>query len=73
MSKFRSMDGREVIAEFEKFGFSVVRTEGSHHVMKKDGHRNLLSVPVHGHKPVKRGTLGGLIRAAGLTPDDFFC
>ena len=66
------MTGREVIAEFEKFGFAVVRIEGSHHIMKKDGHKNLLSVPVHGHKAVKRGTLGGLIRAAGLTPDLFF-
>lgn len=72
MSNFRSMDGREVIAEFEKFGFSVVRIDGSHHIMKKEGYRNLISVPVHGHKAVKRGTLGGLIRAAGLTLEDFY-
>ena len=71
MSKIPSIDGRAAISIFEKFGFSVARIRGSHHVMKKDGHRDLLSVPVHGHDPLKRGLLKGLISDAGLTVDEF--
>ena len=72
MSKLPSIDGHQAIAEFEKFGFSVVRITGSHHMMKKQGHRFILAVPVHGHKALKPGTLRGLIKAAGLTPEAMF-
>jgi predicted RNA binding protein YcfA (HicA-like mRNA interferase family) len=39
--------------------------------MKREGHRYLLSVPVHAGKTLKQGTLRGLIRAAGITPEQF--
>lgn len=56
---------------FERAGFALVRISGSHHIMKRDGHPFLLSVPVHGSDPVKRGTLRSLIRDAGLTVEEF--
>jgi predicted RNA binding protein YcfA (HicA-like mRNA interferase family) len=31
----------------------------------------VLAVPIHGKKAIKRGTLRSLIRAAGLTRDEF--
>ena len=39
--------------------------------MTKRGHVLLLSVPVHQGKNVKPGTLRTLIRAAGLTVEQF--
>lgn len=71
MSDLPPVDGKTAIKVFEAWGFSVVRVKSSHHVMKKEGHRNLLTVPVHGAKPLKKGTLRGLIKAAERTVDDF--
>jgi predicted RNA binding protein YcfA (HicA-like mRNA interferase family) len=68
MSKLPKVNGREA---FTKAGFSVARTTGSHHIMKKDGHRNVLSVPVHASTDLKPGTLRSLIKASGLTVDEF--
>lgn len=71
MAKLPSISGNEVTAAFSQLGFEEVRVESSHHVLKKKGHRFLLSVPVHGKEPVAKGTLRALIRGAGITPDQF--
>lgn len=67
----RSFKGWEVVRAFEEAGFVVVRTNGSHHIMKRQGTEGTISVPVHAGKDVKKGTLNGLIRAAGMSQDDF--
>ncbi|NQT13219.1 MAG: type II toxin-antitoxin system HicA family toxin [Planctomycetes bacterium] len=71
MPDLPSISGREAVRAFERAGFSLDRVKGSHHILKKPGHRNALSVPVHGNKNVKKGTLRALIKAAGLTEDEF--
>lgn len=71
MSDLPRVTGPETVSAFEKLGFVVARISGSHHVMKKQGHRYNLSVPVHGNKIVKRGTLRSLISDAGITVEDF--
>ena len=59
------------VAAFEKLGFFVERIKGAHHNMKREGHPYVLTVPVHGNKPVAAGTLRALIRAAGITVQEF--
>lgn len=71
MSDVPSLSGSQAIDAFRRHGFEVVRTTGSHHIMKKDGHSSTLSVPVHGHQSLKRGTLRGLIRLSGLSIAEF--
>ena len=71
MPELPSVDGKRVVSAFENAGFEVVRITGSHHVMRRDGHRFVLSVPIHGKKAVKPGTLRGLIRGSGLTVEEF--
>jgi predicted RNA binding protein YcfA (HicA-like mRNA interferase family) len=71
MSDLPVVTGEQSLSAFRKFGFSVVRIKGSHHTMKKPGHRYNLTVPVHGGKNLKKGTLRGLIAAAGITVEDF--
>ncbi len=66
MSELPAVSGREAIRAYQTVGFKVVRIEGSHHILKKPGHPFVLSIPVHGNKPLKRGTLRRLIRDAGL-------
>jgi predicted RNA binding protein YcfA (HicA-like mRNA interferase family) len=39
--------------------------------MKREGHPNTVSVPVHAGQTIKKGTLHGLIRLSGLTRDEF--
>jgi predicted RNA binding protein YcfA (HicA-like mRNA interferase family) len=62
---------REVIRALEKAGFYISRTRGSHHQMKKPGHRYLVSVPQHGPTTIKSGTLRAIINGAGLTKAQF--
>lgn len=69
MAVLRPLSGKDVVRLFETFGWSVARQRGSHVVMTKDGEMATLSVPLH--KEVARGTLRSLIRAAGLTVDEF--
>jgi predicted RNA binding protein YcfA (HicA-like mRNA interferase family) len=72
MAELPSVDGRTAIRAFERAGFVLVRVaKSSHHILKRDGHPYLLSVPVHGGKPLKPGLLRGLIRDAGLTVEEF--
>ncbi|MEO6196743.1 MAG: type II toxin-antitoxin system HicA family toxin [Dehalococcoidia bacterium] len=61
--------GREVVAAFEKAGFTVARQRGSHIIMTKPGWAVTLSVP--DHRQLRAGTLRSLIRQAGLTVDEF--
>ena len=71
MPELPSVPGKAVIAAFGKIGFELDRVRGSHHVLKKDGHLFVLTVPVHGNEPIKKGTLRRLIRDAGITKEEF--
>lgn len=71
MSKLPSIQASVAIKAFEKAGFYQSSADGSHRTLRKEGYRFILTVPVHGSKPLKRGTLRGLIRAAGLSVDEF--
>ena len=61
MSDVPSVSGERAVSAFARLGFTVVRISGSHHIMKKPGHRYNLSVPVHKGKTIKKGTLRSLI------------
>jgi len=59
------------VRAFGKAGFYLDRITGSHHILKKDGHRHRLSIPVHKGKTVGVGLLKSQMDAAGLTVDEF--
>ncbi|MBI2827223.1 MAG: type II toxin-antitoxin system HicA family toxin [Planctomycetia bacterium] len=71
MSKLPAVSGAAAVQAFSKAGFVVTRVTGSHYIMKRDGHRFILTVPVHSNRNLKPGTLRALIRAAGLSVDEF--
>ena len=56
----------DAVRAMEKAGFQVIR-QGKHIVMS-DGAR-LVTVPRH--NPIKAFTMGGIVRDAGLTVDEF--
>ena len=63
------MSGRKAVRAFERLGWQVARQRGSHIILIKEGQTATLSVP--DHKEVAKGTLRSLIRAAGITVDEF--
>jgi predicted RNA binding protein YcfA (HicA-like mRNA interferase family) len=71
MSDLPNVTGDEACSAFGTFDFQLDRVRGSHHILKKSGHVNVLSVPIHGKKPLKKGTLRSLIRDAGITVEEF--
>jgi len=54
------------VRALQKAGFRVVRQ--SKHIVMSDGTR-ILTIPRH--DPVNAFTLGGIVRDAGLTPEEF--
>jgi predicted RNA binding protein YcfA (HicA-like mRNA interferase family) len=54
------------VRALEKAGFAVIRQ--SSHIVMSDGSR-LLTIPRH--NPVNAFTMGGIVRDAGLTVDEF--
>ena len=61
--------GREAANAFQKAGWQPIGQVGSHLVLVKPGVRANLSVPQH--KELSVGTLRSLIRAAGMTVEEF--
>lgn len=66
-----AVSGKQVIAALEKDGWYVKRIRGSHHVLRHPDIPDAIPVPVHGSRPIKRGTLASILRTAGISRDDF--
>ena len=69
MADLPTLSGREVVRVFARAGWQMVRQRGSHMILIKPGHMATLSVP--DHREIAKGTLRSLIRASGLTVDEF--
>lgn len=55
------MTGKEAIKVLQKHGYLLDHVSGSHHIMKKAGATSV-SVPVHGKKDIRIGTLRSIER-----------
>jgi predicted RNA binding protein YcfA (HicA-like mRNA interferase family) len=69
MTKLPIISGREAVRAFSRAGWVERRQVGSHVPMEKTGQRATLSVPLH--PELDKGLLRRLIRAAGMTADEF--
>lgn len=69
MTRLPVISGQQCVRALEKAGFYVTRRRGSHIIMRRDDPFARTSVP--GHKTLKRGTLRGIIKDAGLTVEEF--
>jgi predicted RNA binding protein YcfA (HicA-like mRNA interferase family) len=63
------ISGREARRVFEKVGWVFDRQRGSHMILTSPGVPVNLSIP--DHRVLDRGLLRGLIRDAGMSPDEF--
>lgn len=69
MGRLGNIAGKEAVKAFGCAGWVKAGQVGSHVVMIKSGERTNLSIPQH--KELSVGTLRALIRAAGMTVDEF--
>jgi len=63
----RDVDGEVAARALRRLGFDDVRQTGSHRIMRKES----LTVVVTMHRPIKPGTLKGLLEQAGVTVEAF--
>lgn len=70
-AKLPAVNGKQVIRALEAHGWHVKRIRGSHHVMRHPTIPDAIPVPVHGSRPIKRGTLGNILKVAGLSREEF--
>ena len=69
MASLRVVSGKQAVDAFCKDGWNIDRQKGGHVILLKPGRMASLSVPQH--KELAPGTLRSLIRAAGMTVDQF--
>jgi predicted RNA binding protein YcfA (HicA-like mRNA interferase family) len=63
------VSGAEAVRRFERVGWFVARTRGSHVILAHPAACSRLSVPQH--RELDRGLLRALIRASGMTVEEF--
>jgi predicted RNA binding protein YcfA (HicA-like mRNA interferase family) len=61
------VSGAEAIRVLERLGFAIVRQRGSHIVLR----RGSSGCVVPNHRELKAGTLVGILKQAGVSPDEF--
>lgn len=60
------MTGKDVVRRLLAEGWELDRISGSHHIFKKG--KRTVTVPVHGSKDLKAGTLNNIQKQAGWKP-----
>jgi predicted RNA binding protein YcfA (HicA-like mRNA interferase family) len=69
VAKLPRVTGQEMVGFLQREGFKLLRVRGSHHYLAKGELRT--SVPVHGNRPLKIGTLRGILRDVQMSPTEF--
>ena len=67
MPKLPVVSGADVVRTLESLGFVVTRQRGSHIMMR----RSSSGCVVPNHRELKIGTLVGVLKQAGVSPEEF--
>jgi predicted RNA binding protein YcfA (HicA-like mRNA interferase family) len=71
VSQLPAVTGKQLLKILEGEGWYVKRIRGSHHILRHPTIPDALPVPVHGNQSIKRGTLGNILRTAGISREEF--
>jgi predicted RNA binding protein YcfA (HicA-like mRNA interferase family) len=66
MPRIPGISQRDAVKVFEKLGYRIARQSG--HIVMSNGKTRLV---IPRHNPINAITMGGIAKAAGLTPEDF--
>ncbi len=69
MANLPRPSGKEMVRFLRRQGFALIRVRGSHHYLQRGEQHT--SIPVHGNRPLKIGTLRSILRDVELTPTEF--
>lgn len=71
MARLPQLSGKDLCKALEKEGFVLVRQTGSHRIYQKQTEEGPITVPipVHANRPLKKGTLHGILKKAGISPE----
>lgn len=67
MPRLPLVSGAETVRALERIGFVVLRQRGSHIILR----RGSMGCVVPNHREIKLGTLGGVLKQAGISADEF--
>ena len=67
MPNLPRVSGAEAIRASQRLGFVIVSQRGSHIVLR----RGSVGCVVPNHRELKTGTLSGVLKQAGITPEEF--
>lgn len=70
MTRFPTLEGKEIVAVLVAFGFVIERQRGSHLFLKHPGGRATV-VPVHAGEAIGPGLFAKILRDTELTREDF--
>jgi len=69
MTRLPRLKGKEIVRALERVGFEVVRTHGSHVVLKHlDGRTT--TVPIHSREVIGPGLLRSILRDIDMTAEE---
>ena len=71
MPKLPRVSGHEAVKRLERLGFTQVRQRGSHVVLRRETGEGPVGCVVPMHDELAAGTLRGILRQAGVTPEEF--
>jgi predicted RNA binding protein YcfA (HicA-like mRNA interferase family) len=71
VSELPSLPFDRIVKALQRAGFVVVRQRGSHIRLQKRTADTILKVTVPAHRPVKKGTLSHILKAAQISIDQF--
>jgi predicted RNA binding protein YcfA (HicA-like mRNA interferase family) len=71
MPKLPQLTGAEVVRRLRRLGFEEDHRKGGHVVIRHPVSGSTTSVPCHGSKTVKAGTLHGILKQLGVGLDEF--
>jgi predicted RNA binding protein YcfA (HicA-like mRNA interferase family) len=60
------MNGKQVIVKLKKEGWTLIKVEGSHHIMKNPDLNIKVPIPVHGSKDIQIGLIKALEKQTGV-------
>lgn len=67
MPSLPHVSGVDAVRALERLGFVVVRQRGSHIILRRDS----TGCVVPNHREIKVGTLNGVLKQAGVKPEEF--
>jgi predicted RNA binding protein YcfA (HicA-like mRNA interferase family) len=71
VSQTPAVTGKRLVKILEGQGWYVKRVRGSHHILRHSSIPDAIPVPVHGNQAIKKGTLGNILRTAGISREQF--